>query len=279
MKNLNKNEIVKLYLDDKLSQQKIATTLNVSQMTICKILKKLKIKARNNIKYTYNNNFFKNINTQEFLYFIGFFIADGFHNEDEGRLHITLNIKDREILDKFNVCIYNGNRPLRKFQSYTKKCDPSIKIDINSRELSDKFVKWNIRQNKSLTCELPNINIKPENFHHFIRGIFDGDGCIYKARIQTKHRQKSAAFVVSIINSKKLCNQLKDRFKILGFNFKLKHHSHCNDNVKSIILSGNRQVERFLNWMYRGSTICLTRKYNKYLDLVNQNKEIDSRAS
>ena len=45
-----------------------------------------------------------------------------------------------------------------------------------------------------------------------------------------------------------------------------------NNSTRSLRISGNRQINRLMDWMCKDATIYMSRKYNKYLDLTKTNK-------
>jgi hypothetical protein len=44
-------------------------------------------------------------------------------------------------------------------------------------------------------------------------------------------------------------------------------------NNYNLVIGGNIQVIKFLDWLYEDSTICLSRKHNRYLDFKHS-KEV-----
>ena len=50
---------------------------------------------------------------------------------------------------------------------------------------------------------------------------------------------------------------------------------HTVEGIHRNGLNGNRQVEKFLLWLYQNSTIHLDRKYKIFLELIARNKETD----
>lgn len=260
MNDINEQQIIKMYCDDKCSQQNIATKLNVCQMTVCNILKKHKIHCRTTRKYKLNEEFFADLTSEKFLYFIGFFIADGYHYESENKLSFSINIKDREIMDNFNEWIYYGKHPIRIYDYSPTKCDPIVRLDIFSPPISVKLKKWGITQNKSFTSKLPNFNISNINFHHFLRGLFDGDGCICNSSTQN-------SFTIYLLGSETISKQIKNRLQLLGFSFREKIHITPNGKMIYLILGNNAEVKRFMDWMYKDATTYLHRKFDKYKEL------------
>ena len=62
------------------------------------------------------------------------------------------------------------------------------KLSIAYAKLSDDAYKLGVVYNKSLVLTFPTFDIVPEKYmNHFIRGYFDGDGCVWdgKPKIMT----------------------------------------------------------------------------------------------
>lgn len=251
------NEIKNLYLIDHLSASKIATKFNVSVATICKRLKKLGINVineQNRVKF--NETVFDNIDTEEKAYWLGFIFADGYISSRDNGFEITLKGSDINHLQKFN-----------KFMEHEKNNVKVSKIIYNQKEFSrcrwgvvNKHL-WNILNNygctprKSLTLEFPNI-IPEHLLKHFIRGYFDGDGCL------TYEKENNSAYPsVSLIGTEKFLLKLKN---IIGNNIKSSINSDKRLKGSKILRIYRNSVKDFLNYIYENSTIYLDRKYKRY---------------
>ena len=109
---------------------------------------------------------------------------------------------------------------------------------------------------KTLNPVVPKVPDK--YFHHFLRGLFDGDGCI-------TYSKSSGQAIVRLDGSDKIMlwikDELQDRLDI-GASF-----SQTSMNGYGLQFGGNRQVRRFRLWLYRGHTICLDRKRQRFLKL------------
>jgi hypothetical protein len=100
--------------------------------------------------------------------------------------------------------------------------------------------------------ELININL----YKHFIRGYYDGDGCI---TIPTNHPDNITLTITSNI---KFCNGLAEYVK----NTVMVNMKSCvrYKDVGCARLTGKNQIIKFMNWLYEDATIYMKRKYNKY---------------
>ncbi len=217
-------------------------------------------KANINRKYTLDTHFFHQINTESKAYWLGFVVADGYlcrAGMSGSSLRIKLNSKDANHLEKFKLAL-NSNQPIYYSEPYDKRTGKTYKsamLEINSCELFDDLVGLNPKS-IDVVSHVPKALI-----HHFIRGLFDGDGSLY---IQNKKYNK---FGLTYTDSdRNLIYYVFDTFKRIS-----KSRSSCIWSVKGkfyeFILTGNLQLLSILNWLYKDSTISLDRKMALYLKL------------
>lgn len=125
-------------------------------------------------KYTLNQEYFDSITTPEQAYWLGFLTADGCISKSEKGYAVRLELaeKDRDHVQKFNNAL-RSNKPLRSEKPGT------VKIDLGSRHLVESLERLGVHPRKSLTAEpwSGSSNLMP----HYWRGLFDGDGTIFKA--------------------------------------------------------------------------------------------------
>lgn len=201
----------------------------------------------------HNENFFEEIDSFEKAYWLGFLFADGYNNEKDGRVIISLQKKDMKFLEKLRAVFYK-NRPL-----YFIEQNRAYSLTINSRKVSYDLGRLGCIQNKSLKLSFPQ-NLSSELLSHFIRGYLDGDGCI--SFMDKKHKTPQ----VQICSSNLFCKQLQYiilekigiRFNI--FTQKDKRWSIC-------YIGGTKKVLSFLDWVYSDAREFLPRKYKKYLEI------------
>src|SRR3990167_6722771 len=127
-------------------------------------------------KYTVNHNFFENINNQKNAYCLGLWCADGHNLKNEKG--ISISIIDLDIIGKIKKCLgYTG--PMFKKKLPSEKF--SYSLHITSLKLCQDLIKWGCVPRKSYCLEFPK-NILDNLMSHFIRGFFDGDGCLSKRK-------------------------------------------------------------------------------------------------
>jgi hypothetical protein len=204
-------------------------------------------------KYNCNKTVFKEIKSEEDAYWLGFILADG-HNHQNKTLRV--DIKDEGHLNKLSKLIYpDGDKPIKTRDLgfgtiYYFHCGVSEVV----RNLS----YHGIVPNKSKIATLP--SIPNEMYRHFIRGLFDGDGCLTFSLDRNYRR-----YTFSIVGNEELMigvkNIVKNQIGIdLGFGkMKMIHY---------IYKRGNQQIMTLLNWLYDDSTVFLNRKNKKFNEML-----------
>jgi len=115
-------------------------------------------------------------------------------------------------------------------------------------------------KSESLTGDILN-RIPKESLHHFIRGYFDGDGCVRFSLIDNRKE-----FAVDIAGTQDFLTALK---KHMIYSLNLSNVQIRKDKgVFRLAWGGNLQVRRIKEYLYQDSTIYLERKKEKF-DLLN----------
>jgi len=204
-------------------------------------------------KYTLNETFFDDINTEEKAYFLGYLFADGYNQKTKGTIRLILSTKDENILNKLSKAT-SSNNPIKKENRIVNGNSYSTSgVYLHSIHMCKTLESHGMTQTKSLTVEFPKINIKYLN--HFIRGYFDGDGCI---KIDKYGQPK-----ISICGSKMFLIELKKIFECnLNLN-SIKLYKSKNSKIHYLEYVGLINVEKIYKLLYSGSNIFLERKYIK----------------
>jgi len=198
-------------------------------------------------------NYFKQIDTNEKAYWLGYIAADGYI--EKNACSIILTSKDLEVIEKFRKAI-KSEHALRKKECLDKRSN-NISIIYQIKVCSKDFTKFiidkGITNKKSMECNFP--NIKEEFKSHFLRGLFDGDGSIYIRGNQIQVYQ---------LSTKNILNEIIKTLDLKFFTLvEIKNKSNYDLNR----LYFNKENITFLNYIYENSTeeIRLNRKYEIYL--------------
>ncbi|SRR5258708_9629994 len=139
-------------------------------------------------KITFEETYFDGYNNPDVLYWIGFIAADGnVMNKRESRsyfLTINLKVDDFSHLDKFKNALKSNVKITKHvskggFRANKQwKDSETCRIVLNSKYLVNSLEKFNIVPAKSHIYDFPIILYNNDNINSFIRGYFDGDGCV-----------------------------------------------------------------------------------------------------
>ena len=220
---------------------------------------KLGITERKNV---FDFRFFENIDTEEKAYWLGFFYADGFvldssnshsRNYEAG---IKLYKGDYKHLKKFNKSI-NGNLQVTfetRTCSFNGKPQESCNIRCYSKEMVHDLESHGCVQNKTFIIEVPDIDANL--MQHFIRGFFDGDGCIC-----TDSAIRKTVAINFCSASLKMLEQMRTILYKEGIS------SYITDekgrNTYRLYIRGMQNADKMWNYMFSDATIYLDRKVEK----------------
>ena len=234
------------FFDGQYTKSQIYSFCNRNNCLIKKLSQseKPRIQSSNSHKYNINQDYFKTW-SNNMAYILGCWFADGcIYN---GRMFdITLHKKDKYILKKIAEELqFEGNL----YDSVDKQ---SSRINFSCKVIYDDIVSLGGSERKSLTLEFP--NIPKEYLPDFIRGYFDGDGCV----MQLKNNRLNSAFTCG--NKKfliKLLEILKEEAGIEGGSF--------DDSCYSLKF-GKKDTCRLGQYIYKNNPeLFLQRKKNKFI--------------
>lgn len=249
------NNIRKLYLINKLNMNEIAKIYKVSLTALKNLFHRAEIKTRTASDYTkvaFNENFFDNIDTEQKAYFLGLLMADG--NIYKNNVRLLLQDTDRYIIEYLQkLILFGGKLYNRKSKNNRKSC---TSIVLNSRKMCESLERYGCVPNKSLILQFPSQEIVPKHFiHHFIRGYFDGDGCISLSTSQAMTIVSTNMFLSTL--SKILESEAGIKIQ------KLENHPN-NMITKRYRITGKDRIGKFYNFIYNNATIFMTRKKEKF---------------
>ncbi len=273
LSNEQLNDIKHRYLNTSELFKDIAKSHNISMTTLLKILIENNIPTRKHKKpKRVNESYFEIINTPNKAYFLGLLAADGYIN-DKGngqlRLGISLQERDGYILELFNKDIqHEGN--VRFIKKRNEGWQGSYSLDIISDKICKDLINLGVTPRKSFTYEFPNNNQVPEHLmFHFIRGYFDGDGCITCSK-----NYNNISYRFFIVGTKKTCEGMAN---ILFGKYRLGSGRICKripkDHRKPIYtyyVSGNNNIKKLYKLIYEDAEMFLTRKKCKFEGVFNQ---------
>jgi hypothetical protein len=197
-------------------------------------------------KYKINEYFFHNLEENS-AYWLGFLYADGFVRMKDGKsgeLKLKLKDSDKEHLQTFLNHLGSNNPIIFGMDNKSKFCS----VTVYSNVIVNKLFEIGCVNNKTQKIRLPNLN--KDLMPHFIRGYFDGDGCISKV----KNRPNS--FVVSICSNHQFND---DVIHLLGFGKSWYYKNYSVVKINKIM-----DVIKFRDYIYSNANTFLERKQVKF---------------
>lgn len=239
------------------SQKEIAEIYNWTQSGIHRILKRNNVKLKNsrlNMSHlALNINYFKEIDSQDKAYWLGYICADG--NIAKNNNKITLFSKDLEVIENFKKAI-GAEHAISKRDSLDKRTNKiytGYSIQIGNELFVANLINLGVTSNKTDVLNFPNIEEK--YYSYFIAGLFDGDGSV-GFRNHGKLR-------VSLISTKEVLDFICRLLITMGINELSRAKVSINKkNVWKMYLY--KDTNQFLNYIYgdKNFKYYLMRKYN-----------------
>jgi len=222
-------------------------------------------------RYPVNESFFQSW-TSKMAYVLGFIYADGAlidARKSSRTQYLSIAINDKELLLKISRAMKTF-KPLyirkpcettffgKKYMTSTAYC-----LRIGNKKIFDDLIKLGLTPRKSHRIKFPEM---PTNLvSHFIRGYFDGDGCLYG---QVKSKKSPRVRVIFTSGSYEFLRDLSECLtKLLGLNKKKIFYASRSHRL----VYGKREGLKLLDFCYSdlSSGLYLERKYSKYLQFTN----------
>lgn len=250
-------------IEAKKSIKEMMELFKVGKGSIIKRLKKFDIKLHNyHNEDKFDSTVFDSIDTEEKAYWLGFIYADGSISSQTGKYSFELSLKGADIghLHKFNSFMkYKGDNVKLNKTSCKNKTFDRCRWVIGNKHLWETLNNYGCVPNKSLVLEFPKEEIfkNKDLIRHFLRGYFDGDGCISISR--------KDQISCSVLGTK---------------SFLEKYLEYCPDNIGiqikqpkgrvSVFSYSTKRAIDFAEFLYSDSNVYLDRKYNRYRFAVLQ---------
>lgn len=213
---------------------------------------------------------FNPVNTPEAAYILGFYIADGCLNGN--KFVITLNEKDKKILEKIRDYMSPITKLIYKKETINKQgivSHPMYSFAFACKEIVSCLEDLGLGKNKTyLSKSIKNI-VPRELMWDFIRGYWDGDGCISSSNViknvkETSYNYINIGFTI-ISKDPDILNEMNEFFIEEGIN------THVYPDNKGNYLVGTHsrsEVEKIYNKLYTSSNLFMERKRTKFNEIM-----------
>lgn len=251
---MDEDEIVNQYLNRKISSKQICIEFGLTPYKLRSLVirKGHKLFTKGSKRtYKLDESYFSSIDSESKAYWLGFIYAEG--NLFLNTLKIKLHNKDKERLDLFKSDIKStaSVKPVRNKDAHV--------FSVNSKKIKIDLNKLGVFPNKSAIITMP--NIPSELIHHFIRGFFDGDGCITVSmkKASASFSSCSRVFLEGVLRAIGINGSICERKRKL----RCKRSYQLQYSCLTSVLVGE--------YLYREATIFLKRKWDKFVALKVRN--------
>ena len=196
-------------------------------------------------------------------YAIGLLATDGNLSKD-GR-HLDLTSKDIEQLENFKKCLELDVKITWKSSGYSEKKYPRVQFG------NVKLYRWletiGLHPNKTKTIGA--LQIPEKYFFDFLRGSFDGDGCMY-SYWDPRWRSSFMIYLQFVSASLKHVKWIRKKIEQLLI---IEGRINLSGSVYQLRYAKNASKEIIKQMYYRGDIVFLTRKRDKIIRALKIERE------
>lgn len=206
--------------------------------------------------YWINENFFSEQNS-EMAYVLGFLMADGNVGKKNNLIQISLAAIDKELLESIHQLV--GGSPLYE---YVQNNHSYVRWYCTSSKIKRDLAEYDVIPQKTGFAKIPS-KLDKKFYPDFIRGYFDGDGCVYK---------DNAIGLNFTSHNKEILQNILDNLEELGVAPVMIHeYSHRPGNY--YIRYRTRATLKIYDIFYKDENcLKLQRKFEKFTALIQKRK-------
>lgn len=269
MKNLNFEQLAFEYQTTDISLTKLAKREKTTVETLSKYFKLMGVEVINKQnRPKFNIHIFDEIDTEEKAYWLGFIFADGYIGSTPIR-------GDKKSIYNFELSLQKSDsKHLEKFKEFIS-FEKDVTIDsYRCRIMVANKHFWTTLNNlgctprKSLTLSFPE-NLSEHLIKHFIRGYFDGDGCI------SRHiHVHTVSPNISLLGTPEFLSKIKE---ITNIECDFLQDKRRTEQTLAMQFNKENGI-KFINYLYSDATIYLDRKYKLYNFFKNGSRSVEEFA-
>jgi len=125
--------------------------------------------------------------------------------------------------------------------------------------------RFNIVPRKTHIYTFPNWLLDHELVHHFMRGYNDGDGSFYYS---SSNKRKTKTICINIRGTVSFLTDYRNILESKTAVNKKKSEVKLSDGIGRLEYGGNIQVPQIVKFLYKDSSIYLTRKFDKIKEYI-----------
>lgn len=209
------------------------------------------------VKGSVDDNYFNVIDDEKKAYFLGLLFADGnITSGKKNQIRIALKEQDGYLLRELKSEIKSDCAVARRVFPKNPNWESQISVQFSSKQMKEDLVRYGCTPRKSKTLLFPEL---PQYYMwHFIRGYFDGDGCICVYTDKWECRRTTVSFSGSVLFNRRL------REILIGYGIKCGVRE-ITDTFSNLTISA-KNFYVFRDLLYNEATIFMKRKRDKFYE-------------
>lgn len=218
--------------------------------------------------YNINHNYFDTIDSEHKAYWLGWIYSDGSIHKSTVTIRILKS--DIDILKNL-LSDLDSNYPIKIIEKskYNSNWSDLVRLTFTSQQIVSALKKLGCGENKCFNIRLPKLDKKL--MKHFVRGYFDGDGHVGYSI--DKHNKLRVRWRITS-NHKMIKDIHKWLKRTLNINLCITQKKSDNTLTKNIESASFKNIYKICEFIYNQNTVCLFRKYNKYLEIKDNMKNM-----
>lgn len=130
-------------------------------------------------------------------YISGLLMSDGtLTTNPRGSRYVEFISTDRELIDLFRYSLKSNHKIALKKRPPSEPGKPAYRIQIGNKYMLSRLVKIGLSRKSIIPC------IPKKYYRHFVRGFFDGDGCVIFSSYYSAERNKRRLYSQIVFTSK-----------------------------------------------------------------------------
>lgn len=229
----------------------------------------------------FRKDFFEVIDTEEKAYWLGFLYADGcvsvYKSKKTGKekamsLSVELSNKDMEFLQKLKNQLGSEKELKERVIENKGKKYFSVRLSICNTNLCRDLINKGCIPRKSLILKFPDNTQVPKHLtNHFIRGYFDGDGCVSFTESKSKDKRYNIVrdtknYVVGFVGTEDMLKSINKQFV---------ENANCSEitlrkkgKAYQLNFTGINNFVNIFEYLYKDANIFMDRKAIKFIETI-----------
>lgn len=269
-----KDVILSSYYNDGMTCSEMTKCFNLTKRTMHDLLEEAHIHSKRKNRYTLDEDYFSQIDSERKAYWLGFLYADGYVGDDEYNNIVFSQSKDKAeaVINFAKDIAFTGNLRINQ-KGGSFEGTPATIINFSSKKMASDLRKLGLFPNKSMLMEKFPV-IDDVYIRHFIRGYFDGDGSISRNSRNrvNKNGTKSYSYKMSIIGTEKFVNIIGEHLPVDSYLIR----PSKSPEMSYLWVNHMYDMPTLYSFLYDDATEFLKVKHNIWQKILG---DIDERSS